>query len=119
MPSFFAAPRMVEPSATETESKSTARPYDLHTETKTKGVVDEVNLLVPAGDHVAGGELFEDHAGHRTHVQGVDLDQLAGPRNRVLLGFARGVGTGAQGAARSRNPGAGRFHQAALLASVG
>ena len=69
---------------------------------------------IPAGDHVAGGELFEDHAGYRTHVQGIDLDQIAGLGDRVLLGFAHGIGTGPQSAARSRNPAAGRFHQPAL-----
>jgi hypothetical protein len=70
---------------------------------------------VPAGDHVTGGELFEDDAGYGTHVQGIDFDQIAGAGDRVLFGFAHGVGTGAQGAARSRNTGAGRFDQAALL----
>jgi hypothetical protein len=34
---------------------------------------------VPAGNHIAGGELFEDHAGNGTHVQGIDFDQVAGP----------------------------------------
>src|SRR6266545_970871 len=32
---------------------------------------------VPATDHVAGGEVLEDHAGPRADVQGVDLDQVA------------------------------------------
>ena len=49
---------------------------------------------IPARDHVAGGELFKDHAGHRTLVQGIDADQIARLRHRVLLGFAHGVGTG-------------------------
>src|SRR5260370_14107348 len=44
--------------------------------------------------HIAGGELFEGLARHRTHVQSVDLDQVAGLKHRVLLGFAHGVGTG-------------------------
>ena len=69
---------------------------------------------IPTRDHVAGGELFEDHAGQRTHVQSIDLDQIAGLGDRVLLGFAHSVGSRAQGAARSRNSAAGRFHQAAL-----
>jgi hypothetical protein len=33
---------------------------------------------VPARDHVARGELLDDHARHRAHLQGVDLDQIAG-----------------------------------------
>ena len=33
---------------------------------------------IPARDHIAGGELFEDHARHRTHVQSIDFDQVAG-----------------------------------------
>jgi hypothetical protein len=33
---------------------------------------------VTTGGHVAGGKLFEDHAGYRTHVQCVDFDQIAG-----------------------------------------
>lgn len=47
---------------------------------------------VPARDHIAGGELFEDHAGQGTHVESIDLHQIAGPGNRVLLGFADGIG---------------------------
>ncbi len=48
---------------------------------------------IPARDHVAGGELFEDHARDRTHVQRIDLDQVARLKHRVLLGVAHGVGT--------------------------
>ena len=74
---------------------------------------------VPAGDDVAGGELFKDHAGHGTYVQGIDFDQVAGLGHSVLLGFAHGVGPGPQGAARSRNPGTGRFQQACLAFQLG
>ena len=66
---------------------------------------------VPARDHIAGGELFEDHAGHRAHLQGIDLDEVTRLGNRILLGFAHGVGTDAQCPARSRNGGSG-FPQA-------
>jgi hypothetical protein len=47
---------------------------------------------VPARDHVAGGELFEDHTGQRTHVQGIDLQQVAGlpyPTRTVGVVFQR------------------------------
>ena len=43
---------------------------------------------IPARDHIASGELFENHAGQRAHVEGIDLAQIAGPRNRVLLAAA-------------------------------
>ena len=33
---------------------------------------------VPAGDDVAGREVFEHHAGDGAHVQGVHLDEVAG-----------------------------------------
>src|SRR5437016_12043845 len=46
---------------------------------------------VPAGNHVAGGELFKDHARNGTDVQGVDFNQVAGLRHRVQFGFAHGV----------------------------
>jgi hypothetical protein len=49
---------------------------------------------IPRRDHIAGGELFEDQTWHRTHPQSIDLDQVAGVRHRVLLGFAHGVRTG-------------------------
>jgi hypothetical protein len=48
------------------------------------------------------------------HVQGIDLDQVAGRRHRVWLGFAHGIGTGPEGAARSGNSRTRRFHQPAL-----
>jgi len=69
---------------------------------------------VPARNHVAGGELLDDHAGQGTHVQGIDLDQIAGPGNRVLLGFADGIGTCPQNAATAGNAAAGCFDQLAL-----
>src|SRR5712692_5907953 len=56
---------------------------------------------IPAGKHVAGGELFEDHAGQGTHVERIDLHQIAGARDCVLLGFAHGIRTRTQGAART------------------
>jgi hypothetical protein len=74
---------------------------------------------VPTRDHIASGELFEDHAGHGTHVEGIDLDQVARLQHRVLLGFAHGIGTRPQGPARSRNSVAGRFHQSALAFQLG
>lgn len=46
---------------------------------------------VPAGNHVTGSELFKDHAGNRTDVQGVDFDQVAGLGHRVFPGFAHRV----------------------------
>ena len=54
---------------------------------------------VPAGNHVAGGELFKDHAGDGADVQGIDFDQVARLRHRVLLGFSHGIGTRPQCAA--------------------
>jgi hypothetical protein len=69
---------------------------------------------VPARDHIASGELFEDHAGHGTHVHSIDLDQVARLQHRVLLGFSHRIGTRPQSTARSRNAGARRFHQPAL-----
>jgi hypothetical protein len=41
-------------------------------------------------------------------------DQVAGAGDRVLPGFAHGVGTGTQGAARLRNSAARRFDEPAL-----
>src|SRR6266849_3524045 len=58
---------------------------------------------VPAGNHIAGGELFEDHAGNGTDVQGVDFDQVAGLRSRIFSGFAHSVRAEPQDATRSRN----------------
>jgi hypothetical protein len=74
---------------------------------------------VPARDHVASGELFEDHAGERTHIQSIHLHQIAGPGNRVLLGFADGVGTRAQSAATAGEATTGCFHQPALPLQLG
>jgi hypothetical protein len=70
---------------------------------------------VPAGNHIAGGERFKDHAGDGTDVQGIDLDQVAGLRSRIFPGFAHRVGTRPQGAARSGDAAARRFDQSALL----
>jgi hypothetical protein len=74
---------------------------------------------IPTRDQVARGELFEDHSRHRTHVQGIDLDQVARLPHRVLLGFAHGVGTRPQSTARSRHSAAGRFHESALRFELG
>jgi hypothetical protein len=54
---------------------------------------------VPARDRVAGGELFEHHSGNRTDIEGIDLHQIAGLRNSVLLGFADGIGPGTESTA--------------------
>src|ERR1700687_3470151 len=70
---------------------------------------------VPAGNHIASGELFEDHAGKGTHVQGIDFDQVAGLRRRIFPGFAHGVRARTQGAARSGDSAARWFDEAALL----
>ncbi len=70
---------------------------------------------IPARDHVAGGELLEDHAGQRPHVEGIDFDQIARPRHGVLLGFADGIGTGAESATAAGDAAAGRLDQPALL----
>jgi hypothetical protein len=70
---------------------------------------------VPAGNHIASGELFEDHTGNGTDIQGIDFDQVAGLRSRIFLGFAHGVRAETQGAARSRDAAARWFDQSALL----
>ncbi len=70
---------------------------------------------VPARNHIARGELFEDHPGNGTDVQGIDFDQVARLRSRVLLGFSHGIGTGPQSATRSGDSAARRLHQPALL----
>jgi hypothetical protein len=69
---------------------------------------------VPARDPIAGGELLEDHAGQATQLQGIDLDEVTRTRNRVLPGFADGIGRGHQGAAAAADPAARRFDQLAL-----
>jgi hypothetical protein len=74
---------------------------------------------IPARDDIAGGELFEDHAGHGAHVQSIDLHQVARPRHRVLLGFAHRVRARPQGTTRPRNSRARWFHQSALLLEMG
>ena len=45
---------------------------------------------VPAGDHVAGREVFEGNAGDRAHVEGIELDEIAGLRGLILARFADG-----------------------------
>src|ERR1700674_317834 len=70
---------------------------------------------VPAGNHIASGELFEDHAGNGTDVQAIDFDQVAGLRSRIFPGFAHGVRARTQGAARSGDSAARWFDEAALL----
>ena len=69
---------------------------------------------IPTPDDVAGGELLEDHAWHRTHVQSIDLDQITGLQNRILLGFAHRIETRPQRASRSWHCRAGRLDQPAL-----
>ena len=49
---------------------------------------------IPTRDHIASGELFEDHARHRTHVRSVDLGEVARAQTpSVLPRFAHGVET--------------------------
>jgi hypothetical protein len=62
---------------------------------------------VPAGNHVAGSELFKDHAGNGADVQGIDFDQVAGLQGRIFPGFAHGVRAGTQGVAIPEPPCAG------------
>ena len=59
-------------------------------------------------------QALEDHAGDRTHVQGIDLDQVAGVQHRVVLGFAYSVGTRPQSTPRAGNSEARRFQQPTL-----
>ena len=73
---------------------------------------------IPARDHIASGELFENYARQKTHVHGVDLNQVARLAHRVLLGFAHRVGTGTQRPPRSGRTGARRFHQPTLPLEV-
>ena len=74
---------------------------------------------VPARNHVASGELLEDHAGQGAHVEGVDLDQIAGAGHRVLLGFTHGIRASAQSAAAAGHAAAGRFDQPGLAFHLG
>ena len=53
--------------AQKTEQKDTPPKYDLHTETKTKGVVDEVNLL-PFGSRKDFTELVLKSGDDKIHV---------------------------------------------------
>jgi len=69
---------------------------------------------IPARVHVAGGELLEDHTRQRAHVAGIDFDQIARARHGVLLGFADGIGSGAESAAAAGDAAAGRLDQPAL-----
>ncbi len=65
-------------------------------------------------DPVAGRERFKDHAGPRTHIQGIDLDPVARPRHRVRPGFAHGVRPWPQPPPGSGNSVARRFDQPAV-----
>lgn len=47
---------------------------------------------VPAGDGVAGGEVFEHDAGRGAHVQGVHLDEVAGLVHGIPLRLADRLG---------------------------
>jgi hypothetical protein len=77
-----------------------------------EGAVTRVRAWITSQrDHIAGGELLEDHAG-----QGTDL---AGLENRVLLGFADSIGTGAQGAATAADSAARRLDQSCLPFQLG
>ena len=71
---------------------------------------------IPAGDHVTSGELSRPvSAAHREC-------QLAPNRqcgDRILLGFAHGIGPRPRRPARSRHPTARRFHQPALAFEMG
>ena len=60
---------------------------------------------VPAGDDVAGGEVFEHDAGDGAHVQGVHLDQVAGLVHGIPLRLADRLGAPPAG---HRGPSSGR-----------
>jgi hypothetical protein len=51
--------------------------------------------------------------------QSIDSDQIAGMGNRVLLRFADGIGTRAQGAATAGDAATGRFDQLARPLQLG
>jgi len=55
---------------------------------------------LPAGIHIAGSELFEDHAGNGTNVGGIDFDQVAGLASRMFPGLAQSGRTRPEGASR-------------------
>src|SRR6185437_6403846 len=46
----------------------------------------------PSGRRHRGGELLEHEAREGTEVEGIHLDQVAGPKWGVFLGFAHGPG---------------------------
>jgi hypothetical protein len=47
---------------------------------------------IPAGYEVAGGELLQHGVRDGTHIEGVELDEVARPLHRVVLRFADGIG---------------------------
>jgi hypothetical protein len=49
---------------------------------------------VVAADDIVGGEVFEDRAGHRSQLHGVDLDQVARCASGVLPWLADGMRLG-------------------------
>src|SRR6185437_3016698 len=74
---------------------------------------------VPAGDDIAGGELLEHEAREGTEVEGIHLDQVAGPKWGVFLGFAHGPGTHAGRPAGDGHAAAPGFGEAAASLGLG
>jgi hypothetical protein len=56
---------------------------------------------VPTGNNIAGGEMLKGHARQRTHIESVDLDEIAWLRRPIFLGFSHSVGPRSQPAART------------------
>ena len=62
---------------------------------------------------------MNSHARYRPHIESVNLHQIATCGDRILLGFAHGIGPRPRRPARSRHPTARRFHQPALAFEMG
>src|SRR5262249_59070369 len=61
---------------------------------------------IPARDHIAGGEVFEDDAGERPDVERIDLNEIARRGGLVPAGLADGVGAGRTAAGGGGRPAA-------------
>ena len=48
--------------------------------------------------------MFEGNAGDRAHVEGIELDEIAGLRGLILTRFADGIGSGPAPLARRPGP---------------
>ena len=59
---------------------------------------------IPARDHVASRELFQDHVGRGTQVHGIELHQVARLLDRIILGLAQGPGPSRRAAASPETP---------------